>query len=72
MDKSIMVGALLNACVSAVQQLYMKLRDIWSDDISDHGGRVRVDVFSGLAKMTLDVMGSAGILIFPQILDCYP
>ncbi|EPS99608.1 hypothetical protein FOMPIDRAFT_1163803 [Fomitopsis schrenkii] len=46
-------------------QLFMEkslmLRDIWSDDISDNGGRVRVDIFSGLAKMTLDVMGSAAL-----------
>ncbi|KAI0733919.1 cytochrome P450 [Fomitopsis betulina] len=36
------------------------LRDIWSDAISDNSGCVRVNIFSELARMTLDVMGSAG------------
>ncbi|KAI0920483.1 hypothetical protein AcW1_002208 [Taiwanofungus camphoratus] len=38
----------------------IQLRDIWSGEIAKSGQFARVDVLSGLSKMTLDVIGLAG------------
>jgi len=39
----------------------IQLRDVWASDLQKHNNEVtRVDVLSGLSKMTLDVIGLAG------------
>lgn len=58
-----MVSTSLSTYILDIKPLYTKLRDIWSDAISDNSGCVRVNIFSELARMTLDVMGSAGIIV---------
>jgi hypothetical protein len=40
----------------------IKLRDIWMSKIAADGGAARIDILSWLSKMTLDVIGLAGIL----------
>ncbi|KAI0329991.1 cytochrome P450 [Cubamyces sp. BRFM 1775] len=37
-----------------------ELRDAWDADIAKAGGQARINVLSGLSKMTLDVIGLAG------------
>lgn len=37
-----------------------QLRDIWWNDVAMRGGSARIDIQSGLTKMTLDVIGLAG------------
>jgi hypothetical protein len=39
----------------------IKLRDIWAAESAKQGGTGRVDVLSWLCKMTLDVIGLAGV-----------
>ena len=39
-----------------------QLRDVWAADISKEGIDGRVEVLSWLSKMTLDVIGQAGVL----------
>ncbi|KAJ7078786.1 cytochrome P450 [Mycena epipterygia] len=41
-------------------QKSVQLRDIWTRQIEDDSGSSRLDVFAGLRKMTLDVIGEAG------------
>ena len=41
--------------------LSMQLRDVWNDQISLAGAPARIDVTVGLSKMTLDVIGLAGL-----------
>lgn len=41
---------------------FSKLRDIWASESSKEGTNGRVEVLSWLSKMTLDVIGLAGIL----------
>ncbi|KAJ6532987.1 cytochrome P450 [Mycena capillaripes] len=38
----------------------VELRDVWSSNQVDENGQMRIDVFAGLKKMTLDVIGLAG------------
>ncbi|KZT02793.1 cytochrome P450 [Laetiporus sulphureus 93-53] len=38
----------------------IQLRNMWLNELSEHGQGVRIDVMSGLNKMTLDAMGAAG------------
>lgn len=59
-QKAIQVGPLLSRgvwfCI-----YFVKLRDIWLLESLKHGNSVRIDVLSWLNKMTLDVIGLAGV-----------
>ncbi|KAF7288978.1 hypothetical protein MIND_01414400 [Mycena indigotica] len=50
--------------IRAVTEIFaekaIQLRDIWTEQIRQQGGNNQVEVFSGLRKMTLDVIGRAG------------
>jgi hypothetical protein len=54
-----------------IKKIY-QLRDIWIEEISK--GRGQIDVLSWLSKMTLDVIGLAGLFIsfVSLLLPCKP
>ena len=54
-----------------IKNIY-QLRDIWAEEISK--GQGQIDVLSWLSKMTLDVIGLAGLFIsfVPLSLPCKP
>ncbi|KAJ7143819.1 cytochrome P450 [Mycena epipterygia] len=52
--------AQIRALTEIFNQKSAQLRDIWARQIADDSGSSRIDVFAGLRKMTLDVIGQAG------------
>lgn len=40
------------------------MRDIWAIESAKEGGKGRIDVLSWLGRMTLDVIGLAGLFPF--------
>ena len=52
----------------ALLTVKLQLRDVWDAEISKEGEPARINIMTGLSKMTLDAIGLAGESLCPSCL----